>query len=155
MISKSPDHTEALGVILGRQVRSGDLIFLSGELGAGKTQFVRGLARGMALTDQVSSPTFGLINVYDGPLTLYHMDLYRLQSEDDFDIIDLPGLMEGPGVFVIEWGGLIQPDYPEHLEVIFTYGDGPAERFLELRPSGGRYQRLCEELKREYADLSD
>jgi tRNA threonylcarbamoyladenosine biosynthesis protein TsaE len=155
IIAKSPDDTETLGVILGRLVRSGDLIFLSGELGAGKTHFVRGLAKGMQVQDEVSSPTFGLLNVYEGPLPLYHLDLYRLETADELDVIDLPGLMDGPGVFAIEWGRLLQADYPEHLEIILTYGAGPEERIIEWQPRGERYRSLCEELKRENADFDD
>lgn len=155
IISESPEHTATLGVILGRLLRSGDLIFLSGELGAGKTHFVRGVAMGMGVTDHVSSPTFGLINVYDGPITLYHLDLYRLNSKGDLAILDLPGMMEDEGVFAIEWGEMIQQEYSEYLEVVITYGDGLEQRMLEWRPRGERYQTLCEELKREYADFRD
>src|SRR5437660_686824 len=80
-ISHSPAETESLGEAWGREAQSGLLIALSGDLGAGKTQLVKGIARGLGITTRVHSPTFTLVNVYTGGrLTLYHLDLYRLET---------------------------------------------------------------------------
>ena len=93
-----------LGELIGRELRPGDLVLLYGELGAGKTTFVRGLARGVGCRGRVSSPTFALAHVYRGnPLTLHHLDLYRLK-EGDAEELGLDELLNDPrGAVVVEW----------------------------------------------------
>jgi tRNA threonylcarbamoyladenosine biosynthesis protein TsaE len=81
--TSSPEETEAAGEDLGRRLRSGDLVLLKGELGAGKTTFVRGVARGCGSAAPVASPTFQLVRIYPGRLQLAHVDLYRLEQGDD------------------------------------------------------------------------
>ena len=103
--TSSPESTEAAGEELGRRLRQGDLVLLTGELGAGKTQLVKGLARGLGIMTRVHSPTFALLHEYtDGRLPLFHIDLYRLESPSQ---IIGAGLEEyfysPPGVTVIEW----------------------------------------------------
>jgi tRNA threonylcarbamoyladenosine biosynthesis protein TsaE len=100
----SEDETTAIGERLARSLRSGDVVLLHGQLGAGKTAFVRGLARGLgARPDDVSSPTFTLIQEYAGdPLTLYHVDLYRLDP-DEVDDLGLDELISADGVVAVEW----------------------------------------------------
>jgi tRNA threonylcarbamoyladenosine biosynthesis protein TsaE len=102
--TSSPGETEALGARLGRECSGGEVVFLAGELGAGKTAFVRGLARGLgASEDSVASPTFVLLTTYRGPRTLHHADLYRLQPKigaEDVGLFELPGPDE---VLAIEW----------------------------------------------------
>jgi len=103
MVSTSEEETEAAGERLGASLKAGDVVLLYGELGAGKTAFVRGLARGIgASADDVSSPTFTLIQEYAGRVTLHHVDLYRLQSREIRDI-GLEDLVGGDGVVAIEW----------------------------------------------------
>ena len=103
-ISHSPADTEALGETLGRQAQSGWVITLSGELGAGKTQFVRGVARGLGATTRVHSPTFTLVNEYPGGrLTLFHLDLYRLETAEQILSAGVEEFLTPPGVAVIEW----------------------------------------------------
>lgn len=101
--TSSPEETEALGEELGARLRIGDLVLLSGELGAGKTTFVRGVARGVGSEAPVASPTFQLVRVYPGRLQLAHVDLYRIGSEVELRDLGLEELLDG-GVVIVEWG---------------------------------------------------
>jgi len=114
-ITKSPEETESLGAETAKGLQSGDIIGLLGELGGGKTCFVRGLARGLGVKGHVKSPSFNILNIYDaaaGGLPLYHMDLYRLGGEGDFFEAGLEDYIYSEGVSVIEWAdkvtGLIE-----------------------------------------------
>jgi len=103
-ISHNPSETEALGEALGRTARSGLVLGLSGDLGAGKTQLVKGLARGLGITQRVHSPTFALVNIYTGGrLTLFHLDLYRLETREQILAAGLEEYLTPDGVTVIEW----------------------------------------------------
>ena len=103
-ISHSPADTAALGEQWGRAAQSGLVIGLSGDLGAGKTQFVKGLARGLGIEARVLSPTFALINIYTGGrLTLFHLDLYRLDTQEQIAAAGLEEYLRPAGVTVIEW----------------------------------------------------
>jgi tRNA threonylcarbamoyladenosine biosynthesis protein TsaE len=103
-ISHSPADTAALGEQWGRSASSGLVIGLSGDLGAGKTQFVKGLARGLGIEATVHSPTFTLINIYTGGrLTLFHLDLYRLDTLEQIAAAGLEEYLRPEGVTVIEW----------------------------------------------------
>jgi tRNA threonylcarbamoyladenosine biosynthesis protein TsaE len=103
-ISHSPAETESLGERWGRAAQSGLVIGLSGELGAGKTQLVKGIARGLDIPARVHSPTFTLVNVYPGGrLTLFHLDLYRLETRGQIAAAGLEEFLLPEGVTVIEW----------------------------------------------------
>ena len=103
-ISHSPAETEALGERWGRAAQSGLVIGLSGDLGAGKTQFVKGLARGLGIAMRVHSPTFALVNLYTGGrLTLFHLDLYRLDTPEQIAAAGLEDYLRPAGVTVVEW----------------------------------------------------
>jgi tRNA threonylcarbamoyladenosine biosynthesis protein TsaE len=104
LISHSPADTEALGETWGRRAAGGLVIALIGDLGAGKTQIVRGIARGLDITKRVHSPTFALVNVYSGGrLLLHHLDLYRLDGPADIVAAGMEDYLEPAGVTVIEW----------------------------------------------------
>jgi tRNA threonylcarbamoyladenosine biosynthesis protein TsaE len=97
-------ETEALGECWGRTAQRGQVIGLCGDLGAGKTQLVKGLARGLGITARVHSPTFALLNVYSGGrLTLFHLDLYRLETRSQIVDAGLDEYLEPNGVTVVEW----------------------------------------------------
>ena len=118
-ISHSPAETEALGERFGRTVKPGQVIALSGDLGAGKTQFVRGLARGLGVPGRVHSPTFTLVNEYGGGrLQLFHLDLYRLETAQQMLNAGIEDYLSPAGVAVIEWA--------ERLPA--TSGQRPAEK---------------------------
>lgn len=104
VISHSPAETEALGENFGRAAERGWVIALSGDLGAGKTQFVKGLARGLGISTRVHSPTFTLVAEYTGGrLTLFHLDLYRLETTEEIRGAGIEEFLEPVGVAVIEW----------------------------------------------------
>jgi tRNA threonylcarbamoyladenosine biosynthesis protein TsaE len=112
-ISHSPAETEALGEAWGREAPRGLVIALSGDLGAGKTQLVRGLARGLGCTARVHSPTFTLVNVYDGGrLPLFHLDLYRLETPDQIHGAGVDEYLQPDGVAVIEWAERMLREQP-------------------------------------------
>jgi tRNA threonylcarbamoyladenosine biosynthesis protein TsaE len=103
-ISHSPADTEALGERFGRAAQTGLVIALSGDLGAGKTQFVRGLARGLGIAGRVHSPTFTLVNEYGGGrLKLFHLDLYRLETAEQILSAGIEDYLSPDGVSVVEW----------------------------------------------------
>ena len=107
-ISHSPAETEALGENLGRAAERGLVLALSGDLGAGKTQLVKGIARGLGVTARVHSPTFTLVNEYGGGrLWLFHLDLYRLETPAQVWSAGIEEFLSPDGVAVIEWAGRI------------------------------------------------
>jgi len=102
--SHSPEETQVLGEEWGRHANGGLVIGLSGDLGAGKTQLVKGLARGLDFTGRVYSPSFGLVNVYSGGrFSIFHLDLYRLETAEQIFAAGLDEYLEPAGVSVIEW----------------------------------------------------
>jgi len=135
VLSHSEDDTASAGERLGRSLQAGDVVLLYGDLGAGKTAFVRGLARGIgAPPDDVSSPTFTLIQEYSGRLTLYHVDLYRLEPRE-VDDLGLDELVAGEGVVAIEWAERWtgRPDGVIEVRIEDAGGD---QRRLTVRTSG-------------------
>lgn len=108
-LTHSPEETEALGEALGRRLRGGEIVAYYGDLGAGKTAFTRGLARGLGISSRVTSPTYTIVNEYlGGRLPLFHFDMYRLSSADDlFDIGWEDYLLRG-GVCAVEWSENVQ-----------------------------------------------
>ena len=103
-ITNSPAETEAVGAALARQLQPGTVIAYRGDLGAGKTAFTRGLARGLGCTDLVTSPTFTIVNEYlSGRMPLFHFDMYRLRSSDDLWDIGWEDYLDRCGVCAVEW----------------------------------------------------
>lgn len=135
----SVEQTRALGAAIASLTRAGDLILLAGDLGAGKTAFAQGFARGIGVTDPVTSPTFTLARHYEGTaLKLHHLDVYRLDHLQEAVDLGLSELIDDDeGVTLIEWGDMVtstlQPDF---LEVRLVYGDGDDDRLLSLRVVG-------------------
>jgi tRNA threonylcarbamoyladenosine biosynthesis protein TsaE len=141
----NPGETRALGEALGRSADAGDVILLSGELGAGKTVFVQGIARGLGFEGPVSSKSFVLMGEYAGRLTLYHADLYRLDSPEQVEDLALAEISTD-GVLVIEWperGGWALPD--EHLLLRFEV-TGETTRRITPEAHGERASALAEAL---------
>jgi len=135
------EATRALAARLAELAVPGDVILLSGELGAGKTAFVQGFGAGLGVEGPITSPTFTLAHQYDGRLTLHHLDVYRLERLAEMDDVGVPELVDGDGVVCIEWGDVVAPALPQdYLEVALRYGEGDDDRELELRCVGGRWQ---------------
>ena len=142
----SERETEQIGERLARVLRAGDVVAMSGDLGAGKTVLIRGLARGLGVTARVTSPTYTIVREYDGRLPLYHLDVYRIGN--DPDSIDLDDFLYGDGVTVIEWGNLLDTQLlDDYLDIQLTAsGDG---RKLDFVAHGPRSQELLEALEGE------
>lgn len=129
---------------LGSLLQPGDVLALEGDLGAGKTTFTKGLAKGLNITRNVNSPTFTIIKEYHGRLPLYHMDVYRV--EDSFEDLGFDEYFDGNGVTVVEWAHLVKEQLPEELLTIYLYLDDHDSRRLVLEPQGRRYEELCKEI---------
>ncbi|MBE6853167.1 MAG: tRNA (adenosine(37)-N6)-threonylcarbamoyltransferase complex ATPase subunit type 1 TsaE [Ruminococcus sp.] len=112
-ITHSPEETIALAEKIGSVLKKGDMIAYKGGLGAGKTTFTRGLASGAGLEDDVSSPTFALVNEYHGTLDIYHFDMYRIDNADDLETTGFFDYPADESVFVIEWSENISDVLPE------------------------------------------
>lgn len=110
----SSDETEKFGCEIGLTAKAGDIYCLSGDLGVGKTVFTRGFARGMGIEDDITSPTFTLINEYFGRLPMYHFDVYRVGDSEEMEYIGCDEYFFGDGVCLIEWAELIEDIIPEN-----------------------------------------
>ncbi len=133
-ISHSPAETEALGEEWGREAQRGLVIALSGDLGAGKTQLVRGFARGLGVTARVHSPTFTLVNEYSGGrLTLFHLDLYRLETPAQIHSAGIDNYLQPDGVAVIEWAERVFGEkHRTHNTQLPTSNNGCRVRFVHI-----------------------
>lgn len=137
-------ETQALAGALAPLVRAGDLLLLSGDLGAGKTAFTQGLGRALGVTDPITSPTFTLANEYEGArLLVHHLDVYRMESMAEVFDVDLPDLLDDDdAMVVIEWGEAIVASVPaDYLAVELLLGEGDDERVLQLRGVGPSWAR--------------
>ncbi|MBA4380911.1 MAG: tRNA (adenosine(37)-N6)-threonylcarbamoyltransferase complex ATPase subunit type 1 TsaE [Anaerolinea sp.] len=146
--SRSPEQTRRVGMRLGGLLQVGDVICLQGELSAGKTTLVQGLAQGWGSLDAVSSPTFVLVNVYRRPDTaqLFHLDAYRLESAPEAEELDIDNLL-AQGPLVVEWPERVEPVLPgERLWVKLEY---VAEEHREMRftTRGEHYERMLAALR--------
>jgi tRNA threonylcarbamoyladenosine biosynthesis protein TsaE len=137
VISHSPEETQAVGARLGPRLRAGDVVACIGELGAGKTCFLQGLAGGLGVETDVTSPTFVLVNQYRGRLPVYHVDAYRTESLTELVDLGLEEMLHGDGVTVIEWADKLLPLLPPStITVTITgLGDQPREIVID-RPDG-------------------
>lgn len=112
-ISHSPEETQEVGKRLGSALPSGSVIALSGSLGAGKTVLVKGVAKALGITEAIVSPTFTLVQEYEGSMPLYHLDLYRLSGEDEFESMGGEDFLYSNGLTFIEWSEKIESMLPE------------------------------------------
>ncbi len=131
MISNSPEETRHLGMQLAEELRPGDVILLEGPLGAGKSEFARGVAKGLGVRETVTSPSFTILNVYEsGRIPLYHFDWYRLESEEELYELGLDEYLGGAGAALVEWPGRC----PEALPGDFA--------LIEIQPLDGNRRSL-------------
>src|SRR5207237_5071532 len=127
LLTACPEETEEVAARLGQRLGPGDLLLLVGELGAGKTTFVRGLARGMGVEEGITSPTFQLVRVYPGSVPLAHVDLFRLDGGADLGDLDLDELLE-VGAVAVEWGDRLEAP-GDALRVVIEALDERCRRF--------------------------
>ncbi|MGM9928655.1 MAG: tRNA (adenosine(37)-N6)-threonylcarbamoyltransferase complex ATPase subunit type 1 TsaE [Bacillus sp. (in: firmicutes)] len=144
IITRSAEETSVIAYKMGQVLSKGSVITLEGDLGAGKTTFTKGLAKGLGIARNVNSPTFTIIKEYKGRLPLYHMDVYRV--EDEYEDLGFEEYFEGEGVTVVEWAHLIADQLPTELLAIQIFYQGECERKIVLKPVGDRYVDLCKEI---------
>ena len=146
--SKSTSETIRLGRSIGSRLRAGDVVALMGELGAGKTQLIKGLATGAGVgkPTYVSSPSFTLINEYPGRVPFYHIDLFRLESQKEAEGLGLEDYLHAGGITAIEWADKIPSLLPEEMLSIHIVYTGKKTRSVEIIGKGKRYEDLVNEL---------
>ena len=132
MITKSAAETRALGEKLAGRLRPGDVLLLEGDLGAGKSELTRGIAKGLGVTETVTSPSFTILNVYEsGRCPLYHFDWYRLESSEELYELGMDEYLGGDGIAVVEWPGRCPDAVPESAVRIRMTAAGENERLIE------------------------
>ena len=136
----SLEQTQDIAYKIGKWVSNGMILTLEGDLGAGKTTFTKGLAKGLGINRNVNSPTFNIIKEYQGRIPLYHMDVYRLESGGDD--IGLDDYLFGDGVCVIEWASRIEDLLPMERLDIKIFREGENQRCIEVTPIGKNYETI-------------
>lgn len=146
----SPEETEALGEKIGRRLQRGDILTFKGELGAGKTCMIRGIAKGLGIKDRITSSSFVIMRVMEGDIPVYHFDLYRLENEEELIDIGYDEFLFSNGVSLIEWPekleNLIGSDF---LSVEIQYDEQDESflrRIIKITPSGKRFEDLTKEI---------
>lgn len=139
--SRSPEETAAFGERLGRDARPGEVYCLSGDLGVGKTVFTKGFARGLGVSEMVTSPTFAIMNSYEGErLPLYHFDVYRISGGDELEETGCADYFYGGGVCLVEWAETVRDAIPEDavwIRMEKDYSKDEDYRRITLRRKGG------------------
>ena len=132
IVSNSPAETELLGERLAARLEPGAVIAFTGDLGAGKTAFTRGLARGLGVTERVTSPTFTIVNEYEGRIPLFHFDMYRLGGEDELFDIGWEDYRARGGVCAVEWSENIAGALEDCLRVDIRRGGHDDQRIITI-----------------------
>lgn len=149
IVVSSAASMQELGAKLGKLLKPRDVIYLIGDLGAGKTTMVQGIAKGLNYEGRVTSPTFTIMNIYTTNPEIYHFDFYRL-GEDELDDLGLEDYLERDGIAIIEWPSFEKGILPKEALIInidLTEDDYDKERLVSFQPEGARYRLLLEELK--------
>jgi tRNA threonylcarbamoyladenosine biosynthesis protein TsaE len=154
IVTRHADETEALAAAVGGLLRVGDVVVLAGELGAGKTTFAKGLARGLGVIDTVTSPTFTIVQHYVGRVPVAHVDVYRLDRMQELHDLGFEELIES-GVTIVEWGDAIAPVLPRDRLTIRmgTVEDDDRARTIEILPHGSAWTTRRRELDDALAAL--
>lgn len=146
----SPEETALLGYKLGKKLDKGDVICLTGDLGAGKTAFTAGIAKALGIDEYITSPTFAIVHEYYGDKPLYHFDVYRIGDSEKMYDTGYEEYINGDGVVVIEWANLIEDILPlQYLQVDIRQdpGKGPDKRIITFRPKGDKFKIFHDILK--------
>lgn len=148
-MTKSPEQTSALAVAVGKRIREGTVLCMEGELGAGKTLFVQGMAATLGVESEVSSPTFNLMNIYEGICPILHFDLYRLETEEQLEDIGFFEYVEDPeGIVVVEWADKFPEALPEeYVTVKLERTSLEEERRITFSAIGERNEEFLKELE--------
>lgn len=147
--SRSPMETFEMGRKLGQLLQDGDVLCLNGDLGAGKTLLTQGIANALEVQQPVTSPTFTVLNIYEGKRTMYHFDLYRLEYPDELENIGFNEYTTSGGIVIIEWSDKFPGNMPDDfLQITLTRETENESRFIAFFPNGKRYEQICEELNK-------
>ena len=146
-ISHSEVQTRRLGARLAQLLQPGDVIGLVGDLGSGKTRWVQGVCQGLEVVDPVISPTFTLVNEYQGRWPVYHIDLYRLEDTADMLTFGLEDYLYGQGISLIEWADRADKHLPQDYLTIELYYIETTKRRVVIRPHGTRFVNLVQNYK--------
>jgi tRNA threonylcarbamoyladenosine biosynthesis protein TsaE len=138
LVTRNPEETESAGERLGATLAPGDVVAVTGELGAGKTRFIQGLVRGLGVTTQATSPTFVLVNEYRGRLPVHHVDLYRIESVTEAADLGLDEMFAGDGVTVVEWADRAAPLFGADTIRVHIDGVGDEPRSITVRTARAR-----------------
>jgi tRNA threonylcarbamoyladenosine biosynthesis protein TsaE len=153
IVSKSAEQTFMIGEALGRLLKQGDIICLTGDLGAGKTAFTKGIGKGLEIKEFITSPTYTIINEYEGTLPLYHFDVYRLEGVEEMLELGYEEYFYGDGAVVVEWADIVKDIIPqERLWITIVKGREEDVREIIFDASGDRYQNIVKELEQN-ADI--
>jgi tRNA threonylcarbamoyladenosine biosynthesis protein TsaE len=134
--STSPEETRAIAAALAPSLRPGDVLALSGDLGAGKTCFVQGAAAALGVTDRVTSPTFILLREHQGRMPIRHLDVYRLSNLQELTDLGFEELLDPSSIVFIEWGDAIRPLLPDEFLEVELRGDADDERAIDVHAHG-------------------
>jgi tRNA threonylcarbamoyladenosine biosynthesis protein TsaE len=147
-LSHSPEETMRLAQSFAKHLKKGDIVCLDGNLGAGKTTFVKGMASALRVKPvDVTSPTFIIMNFYEGRLPIYHFDFYRLENPKEIATVNYDEYFFGDGISVIEWPERLGADMPpEYFEIKLGH-KGESERTLSFQARGGQYNERLKKIK--------
>ena len=142
------EETKDFGIKLGELLNSGDILCLNGDLGAGKTTLTKSIGIGLGVTDYITSPTFALINEYEGRIPVYHFDVYRLANVEELYDLGFDDYFYGKGVCIIEWADKIEKLLPKDRIVLdIEKGEDENSRVINITGYGNSYSRVIKELR--------
>lgn len=139
-------ETEQLGMAIGKALKGGEVIAMTGDLGAGKTTLTKALAKSLGIDEHVTSPTFTIVNEYEGRLKLFHFDVYRIADIEEMYDLGFEEYIYGDGVSIIEWSNLIKEILPEDTINIEILASGDDTRTISLSGKGKKFDNLVKEL---------
>lgn len=147
ILSHNPEETILIAAKFARNLRAGDIVFLKGELGAGKTTFTKGLAQALRVKEaEVNSPTFILMNYYEGKLPIYHFDFYRINQESELSTMDLDEYIYGKGISVIEWPERLGKLAPQEFFQVDIGHKSEYQRMFEFSAAGEGFRIRLEKM---------
>ncbi len=146
--TKSESETKTIGYKLGKLLKNGDILCLTGDLGAGKTTMTSAISKGLNIEDYITSPTFTIVKEYKGRYPLYHFDVYRIEDSEEMYDIGFEEYIYSDGVVIIEWANNIKDILPEdRLEISMRRTETEDERDIDFLPFGNRYNELVDKLR--------
>ena len=149
ILLKGLKSTEDFGIKLGNILKSGDILSLNGDLGAGKTTLTKSIGRGLGVEEYITSPTFALINEYKGRVPVYHFDVYRLEDIESLYDLGFEEYFYSEGVTIVEWGEKIIDFLPEYtINIYIERGEELDERIVTISGNGDRVQEVIKELNK-------